>query len=147
MNLPKMSCLEFIQQLLIQTGQYIGNDFSIKSLEDFKTNLTNGTIYNWSGRISNVRNSKYQFNSNAKKNWIKFNNSDKTNYVSKEYIAVQDETLAVERDLYKIDFDLAEKATSGISEFTLYKQTVKETKNDANEKVKAFTNERLEVNR
>lgn len=144
-NLPKISCLDFIQQVMIQTGAFMlydeNGDIDFTFLEDFKDNLDNGNVYNWSGKISNSRNSKYQFNSNAKKNWIKFNNSDKLTYTAKDYVEVQDDTISLERDLYKIDFNLAEKSTGGISEFTLYKQTVKESKDTDNNVTKAFTNE------
>jgi len=105
-------------------GVGVDNKLKTFSLDEFKDNYDNGNHYDWSGRISNVKNSKYQFNSNAQKNWIKYINSDKTKYESKDYISVLDETIQFERDLYKIDYELQNVSENGIAEHILYKQRV-----------------------
>ena len=41
--------------------------FQENCLDDFKDNLLAGDIIDWSGRVSNVRKSSFQFNSNSQK--------------------------------------------------------------------------------
>lgn len=128
MNLPEITSAEFINQMLIMTGLFVGHDangnMKFLSLDKFKANLLAGNIYDWSGKVSQKEKSYFQFNSNAQKNWIKFANSDDRTYTAKDHIPVDDTTLDSEKDLYTIGFDLAEKAASGIAEFILYKQKV-----------------------
>lgn len=128
MNLPEITSAEFINQMLIMTGLFVGHDangnMKFLSLDKFKANLLAGNVYDWSGKVSQKEKSYFQFNSNAQKNWIKFANSDDRTYTAKDHIPVDDTTLDSEKDLYTIGFDLAEKAASGIAEFILYKQKV-----------------------
>ena len=124
-NLPKQNMLEFIQQCLIMTGCVIGTGFQVSTYDDFKTNYDSGIYYDWSGKISDVKNSKYQFNSNAQKNWIRFENSDKLSYLAKSSVIVNDTTLTAEKDLNVIRFNLGERNKSDIIENISYEQTIK----------------------
>lgn len=149
MNLPDMTAADFINQMLIMTGLFVGHDTSgnmkFLSLDNFKANLLSGNIgniYDWSGKVSQKEKSYFQFNSNAQKNWIKFANSDDRTYTAKDHIPVDDTTLDSEKDLYTIGFDLAEKAASGIAEFILYKQKVTSSEKDVSgtpTEVKSFS--------
>jgi len=132
LNLPDMTQMEFIQQMCIMTGLSIGynsdGDFKFYSLDDIKSNMLAGNFYDWTNRISSVKKSLFQFNSNAKTNWIKYNNSDSIkSYTNKDSLIVDDDTITAERDLFNIKFDLAEKSADGKLEFILYKQKVTKT--------------------
>lgn len=144
MNLPNMTAADFINQMLIMTGLFVGHDTSgnmkFLSLDNFKANLLAGNINDWSGKVSQRKKSYFQFNSNAQNNWIKFANSDDRTYTAKDSIIVDDTTLDTEKDLYTISFDLAEQAASGMAEFILYKQKVASSGEGATE-VKTFSNE------
>jgi hypothetical protein len=124
-NLPDLTILEFIQQMLILTGLFIGydenGDIKFLSLDEFKANTP--IIYD--GKVGIGQKSWFQFNSNAQKNWIKYDNSDKILYPNKESINVADLTQTSEKDLYVLKFDLADISTDGRSEIILYKQSVK----------------------
>ena len=124
-NLPKVTCLDFIQQCLIMTGCVIDTDLTIKTYDQFKTNLDANNVYDWSGKVSNIHKGVFQFNSNAQKNWVKYTNSEDLSYVAKESINVNDATIEKEKDLYTIPFSLAEKNISGITEHILYEQIIK----------------------
>lgn len=150
MNLPDMTAADFINQMLIMTGLFVGHDTSgnmkFLSLDNFKANLLAGNINDWSGKVSQSEKSYFQFNSNAQKNWIKFANSDDRTYTANDSIVVDDTTLDTEKDLYTISFDLAEQAASGIAEFILYKQkvassekTVTEGGEEVKKEVKSFS--------
>lgn len=144
-NLPVLTQTEFIKQLLILTGLYITYDENgsliFKSLDELKSNYINSNCYDWSGKISNVRNSKYQFNSNAKKNWIKYKNWDDINYIGHDYITVNDETLDAEKDLIECIFSLANEGYNKQSEFILYKQTSTSNGKTGVDLQKTFKNE------
>lgn len=144
MNLPDMTAAEFINQMLIMTGLFVGHDangnMKFLSLDKFKANLLARKVYDWSGKVSQREKSYFQFNSNAQNNWIKFANSDDRTYTAKDSIVVDDTTLNTEKDLYTISFDLAEQAASGMAEFILYKQKVASSGEGATE-VKTFSNE------
>jgi len=132
-NLPNITQLNFIQQMLIHTCGFIGydvnGDFKFYFFDEFVTNYSTSNVYDWSGKISNVRNSKYQFNSNAQKNYIKFNNDkDLTN--RSEYVTVNDTTLQSERDLYTLELDSPLGNEGEKSEYILYEQTVKRSGTD-----------------
>ena len=94
MNLPNMTAAEFINQMLIMTGLFVGHDangnMKFLSLDNFKANLLAGNINDWSGKVSQKEKSYFQFNSNAQNNWIKFNNSDDRTYTAKDHIPVDD---------------------------------------------------------
>lgn len=126
-NLPKAKLIDILSDALKVTGLNYGlknNQLTAFSLSDFKTNYDNGTVYDWSGRISNVKKSEYQFNSNAQRNIIKFNNSNSVNYENKGVINVNDLTLQQEKDLHNINYDIPFESISGLSEVILYKQKV-----------------------
>lgn len=148
-NLPEITEMDFITQMLVLSGMAISydenGDFIFKQMDDFKTNLFGGNIYDWSNKISNIRKGGFQFNSNAQKNYLRFKNWEKVNYKNADYLEVADKTLPTEKDLNKIEFDIANVSLKGLSEFILYKQTstsnglegldlVKEWKNDYNSK-------------
>lgn len=143
MNLPDMTAMEFIQQMLIMTGQVLrynsGGDIIVSSPDILSTYLGLGVSVNWSGRISDVKSGTFNFNSNAQRNWFKFNNSDDVLHESKGYIDVYDNTLDSERDLYSLSFDIAER-NNGIAELILYKQRVTESEK-AGDVLKSFSNE------
>lgn len=132
LNLPDITQMDFIKQMLIITGMWIGYDvdgnIKLYSFSDLTDNYEAGNIIDWTGRISKTQKGTYKFNSNCQKNWIKYNNSDdiKT-YVNKGSILVNDTTLDSERDLYKLSFDLADRSSDGRSEFLLYTVTIKKT--------------------
>lgn len=132
-NLPKISPMEFIQQLLIHTCSFLGydenGDFKVYFLDDFKYNLDNGIVYDWSGKVSNIRKSTFQFNSNAQKNYIKFGN-DKDLTDRKATITVSDLTIDSERDLYNLKLDSPLGKVAEMSEYILYEQTVKRSGTD-----------------
>ena len=132
LNLPDITQMDFIKQMLIITGMYIGYDvdgnIKLYSFQDVTNNYESGNIIDWTGRISKTQKGTYKFNSNCQKNWIKYNNSDDIkSYVNKGNILVNDTTLDSERDLYKLSFDLADKSSDGRSELLLYTVTVKST--------------------
>lgn len=122
MNLPEITPADFINEMLKMTGLFIyhDDDGNIKfiSLDNLKSNIESGNVYNWD--ISDVKKGNYQFNSNAQKNAIKFNNTVK--YMAEDYLLVDDQTIEKEKDLYKINFDLAEQSDNVTAEFILYKQ-------------------------
>lgn len=124
MNMPDLTEMDFIKQMLIHTCGFVGKDFEFYFLEDFKTNLDNRDVYDWSGRITNVKDSKYQLNSNAQKNYIKFNNDKDLTPDRKETLEVHDTTLTAEKDLYTIDFESPLGLLGDKSDFVLYEQTV-----------------------
>jgi hypothetical protein len=130
MNLPEMTFAEFIQQMLIMTGMFIGydknGDIRFISFDDLKDNVQSGTAYNRSGRIGEITKNEYRFENFAQRNIIKFNNSDDVGYVAHGELTVNDLTLEKERDMYVIKFDLAEQSADGKAEFILYKQRVTE---------------------
>ena len=143
MNLPDMTAMEFLQQMLIMTGQGFTynqtGDLAISSPDIISNYLGLGVSTNWSGRISNVRSGVFNFNSNAQRNWFKFNNSDDVLHESKGYIDVYDNTLDSEKDLYSLNFDIAER-NNGIAELILYKQRVTESEKSG-DVLKSFSNE------
>ena len=130
LNLPEMTFAEFIQQMLIMTGMFIGydknGDIRFISFDDLKDNVQSGTAYNRSGRIGEITKNEYRFENFAQRNIIKFNNSDDVGYVAQGELTVNDLTLEKERDMYVIKFDLAEQSADGKAEFILYKQRVTE---------------------
>ena len=138
-NLPQITGIEYIQQMLIITGYSIGHDengnFKFYTLKQFTDNLHDGNVIDWSGRVSLTQKEYFIFNSNCQTNWIKYNNSDAITYLNKDSLKVQDLTQALEQDLYKLDFDLAEKSSNGNSKFILYNQTIKESKSGTPEVV------------
>lgn len=143
MNLPEMTFAEFIQQMLIMTGMFIGydknGDIRFISFDDLKDNVQSGTAYNRSGRIGEITKNEYRFENFAQRNIIKFNNSDDVGYVAHGELTVNDLTLEKERDMYVIKFDLAEQSADGKAEFILYKQRV--TENEKGGKIeKGFEN-------
>ena len=125
-----MTFAEFIQQMLIMTGMFIGydknGDIRFISFDDLKDNVQSGTAYNRSGRIGEITKNEYRFENFAQRNIIKFNNSDDVGYVAQGELTVNDLTLEKERDMYVIKFDLAEQFADGKAEFILYKQRVTE---------------------
>ena len=129
-NLPEMTFAEFIQQMLIMTGMFIGydknGDIRFVSFDDLKDNVQSGTAYNRSGHIGEITKNEYRFENFAQRNIIKFNNSDDVGYVAQGELTVNDLTLEKERDMYVIKFDLAEQSADGKAEFILYKQRVTE---------------------
>lgn len=130
MNLPEMTFAEFIQQMLIMTGMFIGydknGDIRFISFDDLKDNVQSGTAYNRSGRIGEITKNEYRFENFAQRNIIKFNNSDDIGYDAQGELRVNDLTLDKERDMYVIKFDLAEQSADGKAQFILYKQRVTE---------------------
>lgn len=127
-NLPEVNGIEFLKNLLIHIGLYIGSDgngaLKTFSLDTFAANI--GTdYYDWSGRVSNIRNGKFQFNSNAKSNYIKFANDKDLNADRKMSLTVNDNTIESERDMYVSIFDSPLGAEDEKSELILYEQTVK----------------------
>lgn len=134
-NLPKLTCMEFIQQMLIFTGLFTwyDSDGNIKfySMDDFKANMLSGNVYDWTGRVSEVKKSLFQFNSNAQRNYIRY--ADYKDHPNDDFfnnaILVDDETIASEKELYQIAFNLPNENTSGGNtiEFIEYEQTVKKT--------------------
>jgi hypothetical protein len=133
-NLPKISCIEFVKQMLIHTGLFMGYStagaLKTFSLDTFASNVASGTCYDWSGRISNVRKGQFQFNSNAQKNHIKFSNDKDLMPDRKETLTVNDTTIETEKDLYTFDFDSPLGAYNEKAEFILYEQTVKKSGTD-----------------
>lgn len=131
LNLPEMTFAEFIQQMLIMTGMFIGydknGDIRFISFDDLKDNVQSGTAYNRSGHIGEITKNEYRFENFAQRNIIKFNNSDDVGYVAQGELTVNDLTLEKERDMYVIKFDLAEQSADGKAQFILYKQKVTET--------------------
>lgn len=131
LNLPEMTFAEFIQQMLIMTGMFIGydknGDIRFISFDNLADKVQSGTAYNRSGHIGNITKNEYRFENFAQRNIIKFNNSDDVGYVSQGELTVNDLTLDKERDMYVIKFDLAEQSVNGKAEFILYKQKVTET--------------------
>lgn len=126
-NLPDMYINEFISNLMVLTGLVIGIDSSSKlktfSLDKFKENIDNGIISDWTGLVSDVKKSSYNFNSNAKNNYIKFNNnSDLKN--EKINITVDNENINSEKDLFNLGFDSGLGDVNSISEIILYEQEV-----------------------
>ena len=143
MNLPEMTFAEFIQQMLIMTGMFIGydknGDIRLISFDNLKGKVQSGTAYNRSGHIGEITKNEYRFENFAQRNIIKFNNSDDVGYVAQGELTVNDLTLDKERDMYVIKFDLAEQSTDGKAEFILYKQRV--TENEKGGKIeKGFEN-------
>lgn len=134
-NLPKLTCIEFIQQMLIFTGLFTWYDsegnIKFYSLDDFKANMLSGNVYDWTGRVSEVKKSLFQFNSNAQRNYIRY--SDYKDHPTDDFlnnaILVDDETIASEKELYQIAFNLPNENTSGGNtiEFIEYEQIVKKT--------------------
>ncbi|HPW67810.1 MAG TPA: hypothetical protein PLS84_12115, partial [Salinivirgaceae bacterium] len=131
LNLPEMTFAEFIQQMLIMTGMFIGydknGDIRFISFDNLKGKVQSGTAYNRSGHIGEITKNEYRFENFAQRNIIKFNNSDDVGYVAQGELTVNDLTLEKERDMYVIKFDLAEQSADGKAEFILYKQRVTET--------------------
>lgn len=131
LNLPEMTFAEFIQQILIMTGMFIGydknGDIRFISFDNLKGKVQSGTAYNRSGRIGEITKNEYRFENFAQRNIIKFNNSDDVGYVAQGELTVNDLTLDKERDMYVIKFDLAEQSADGKAQFILYKQRVTET--------------------
>lgn len=130
LNLPEMTFAEFIQQMLIMTGMFIGydknGDIRFISFDKLKGKVQSGTAYNRSGRIGEITKNEYRFENFAQRNIIKFNNSDDVGYAAQGELTVNDLTLEKERDMYVIKFDLAEQSADGKAEFILYKQRVTE---------------------
>jgi len=134
-NLPKLTCIEFIQQMLIFTGLFTWYDsegnIKFYSMDDFKANMLSGNVYDWTGRVSEVKKSLFQFNSNAQRNYIRY--SDYKDHLNDDFfnnaILVDDETIASEKELYQIAFNLPNENTSGSNtiEFIEYEQVVKKT--------------------
>lgn len=134
-NLPKLTCIEFIQQMLIFTGLFTWYDsegnIKFYSMDDFKANMLSGNVYDWTGRVSEVKKSLFQFNSNAQRNYIRY--ADYKDHPNDDFfnnaILVDDETIASEKELYQIAFNLPNENTSGGNtvEFIEYEQTVKKT--------------------
>jgi len=126
-----MTFAEFIQQMLIMTGMFIGydknGDIRFISFDNLKGKVQSGTAYNRSGHIGEITKNEYRFENFAQRNIIKFNNSDDVGYVAQGELTVNDLTLEKERDMYVIKFDLAEQSADGKAEFILYKQRVTET--------------------
>lgn len=134
-NLPKLTCIEFIQQMLIFTGLFTWYDsegnIKFYSMDDFKANMLSGNIYDWTGRVSEVKKSLFQFNSNAQRNYIRY--ADYKDHPNDDFfnnaILVDDETISSEKELYQIAFNLPNENTSGGNtvEFIEYEQVVKKT--------------------
>jgi len=134
-NLPSLTCIEFIQQMLIFTGLFTWYDsegnIKFYSMDEFKANMLSGNVYDWTGRVSDVKKSSFQFNSNAQRNYIRY--SDYKDHTNDDFfnnaLLVEDETIATEKELYKIEFNLPNENTSGGNtvEFIEYEQTVKKT--------------------
>lgn len=126
-NLPEMTKMEFISAMMVIAGMFLtydnNGDFKFIETSEIKDNINSNSVYDWSGRISNVRNSKYTFNSNAQNNLIKFDNYKSLSYNSVGVLTVEDDTLSVERDLYTMPFYLPEKISVGLAECSLYEQT------------------------
>ncbi len=127
-NMPQITQIEFIQQMLIHTGGFMGydSDGNIKFyyLEELKNNLNNGVYYDWTGRISNVESTEYQFGDYAKSNYILFNNDDDLADDRKVTITVDNDNLDTESDLYNFTFDSASGDVGERAECVLYEQTV-----------------------
>ena len=124
-GLGDMKVSDFFNNLCKLTGCVINGNLNILTYDAFVSNLKNGIYSDWSGRISNVKKSDYKFNSNAKKNWFRYNNSDKLSYETRYPFIVNDATLDEEKDLFKVDFDLGDNLLLGRTEKILYEQTVK----------------------
>ena len=92
-----MTFAEFIQQMLIMTGMFIGydknGDIRFISFDDLKDNVQSGTAYNRSGHIGEITKNEYRFENFAQRNIIKFNNSDDVGYVAQGELTVNDLTL------------------------------------------------------
>ncbi len=129
-NLPNISMYDFFAQMLIHTCGFIGYDttnnnaLKIYFLETIGGNIETGNYYDWTGRISRVTKGEFQFNSNAKNNYIKFNN-DKDLFQRAENIVVLDNTIQTEQDLYILPFDSPQGLENEIADCVMYKQTVK----------------------
>lgn len=129
MNLHQLTQMDFIKAMLIKTGMRISydSDGNIKlcSFSDLTNNYEAKAVNDWSGRVKVIDKTTYKFNSNAKKNWIKYNNSDDIKYTNKGFIEVDDTTIETEKDLYKLPFNLGDKAAGGEAELLLYTVTIK----------------------
>lgn len=142
-NLPDMTFAHFINQMLKITGLFIGydnnGDFKFFDLENFKDNLDNANIYDWSKKYFHSTKKEYTFLDMAQRNVVRYNNSDKVNYKAKDVIIVDNKNLEEEKDLIVIDFDLADKGYNDISEFILYEQSIKSSEKDGETQV-SFAN-------
>ena len=138
-----MTFAHFINQMLKITGLFIGydnnGDFKFFDLENFKDNLDNANIYDWSKKYSHSTKKEYTFLDMAQRNVVRYNNSDKVNYKAKDVIIVDNKNLEEEKDLIVIDFDLADKGYNDISEFILYEQSIKSSEKDGETQV-SFAN-------
>ena len=128
LNLPNITQMEFIQQMLIQSGVFYGyneqGDVRDWTLDEFVDNLNNGNVYDWSGKVSHTNKIEFKFNSNAQKNYLRFRNWEDVDYDNAGQILVNDRTIELEKDLQDIKFDIANKSGGWLSEFILYEQEV-----------------------
>ena len=133
-NLPDCTYMEYLQQLAIMSGGFISNDLDkdirIYYLDEIKSNLAAKNVYDWSGKIDIEKTGEYKFNSLAKKNYIKFNNSkDLTDRDT--VIEITDDTIDVEKTLETLIFDSPLGAVDTKSEYILYEQDIKEVTGDS----------------
>ena len=131
-SLPDILQIEFIQQMLITSGLFLGSDtenkFRFFDLETFKSNLLAGNVTDWSGRISNVRQGIFVFNSNAQSNYIKFAN-DKDLINRSENITVDNSYIDLQKDLYSLNFNSPLGNEGEKANLVMYEQSVKKTTN------------------
>ena len=126
-NLPEITIMEFIQNMMIMTGMFCGygssGEIEFYSLDEFKSKIESGDVYDFTGIVSE-RKRDYRFNSNAQKNYIRYSNYNDMPLIEDGVIAVDDETLANERDLYLIDFDLGYQEADDKCELMEYTQKI-----------------------
>lgn len=143
LNLPEITVSEFIQQMLIMTGLFIGfdNDGNIQflSLDTFETNLNEGTVIDWSDKVHDILGTQFNFMDLAQSNLITYANVDDTEYDSKGRINANNFTLEKEQELYNLIFDLPVTGRDR-AEIIMYKQRVESSDTDSAEQV-SFKNE------
>ena len=148
LNLPEITVAEFIQQMLIMTGLFIGfdNDGNIQflSLDDFEDNLDSGNVIDWSNKVHDILGTQFNFMDLAQSNLITYANADDTEYDSKGRINVNNFTLDKEQELYNLIFDLPLTGRDR-AEIIMYKQRIESSDIDGVEQV-SFKNEYQQTN-
>ena len=126
LNLPDMTAMEFIQEMMVLSGCGVSYDADGKMTFVKLDSLNLSQSYNWTNKISLIQSGVFKFNNMAQRNRIAYANSQNVNHVCEGFINVSDLTLDEQQDMYVLKFNAPDKNPNGLAEFILYKQKVTE---------------------
>ena len=126
MNLPDMTAMEFVQEMMVLSGCGVSYDNDGKMTFVKLDSLNLSQSYDWTNKISLIQSGVFKFNNMAQRNRIAYANSQNVNHVCEGFINVSDLTLDEQQDMYVLKFNAPDKNQNGLAEFILYKQKVTE---------------------